>query len=342
MHRFLVLGVICIILVQIPGWATATEVVVNDALKTFMQGTLNACAWAGTRAHKGAVTWQADNNPAVTCTTDGIARAVSNPPDAIATHAAPKDQVHASADAQCKPGCATFTLHNPVTVVLKPHSVSAGSYARGGTGANLDELAPGRALKGPLTVTFSQKMDLSSGTDPYESVFALAITDQALNEWNRELAGLLAITDPPSLPEKMCMAPPEGTADAKKHCGDPKNLRTIEFLEPYTTYFKLVVKLNVNGQLDVNTSGAGTMKPPISEQDFEVKSVPCKPPAPRNDQQQCFTANIKEGTELTRKIELGPIHPKSNSRPLAIDVINGIVALPPFESRDKEERSLLP
>lgn len=341
MRRLTVLGVTCIILLQIPGWATATEVVVNDTLKTYMQGTLNACAWAATRAHKGAVTWQADNNPAVTCKTDGISQAVSNPPDAIATHADPKDQVHASADAQCKPGCATFTMHNSATVISKPHSIAAGSYARGGTGLTL-VAGSGGVLKGPLTVTFSQRMDLSSGTDPYESVFALAITDQSLNEWNRELAELLAITDPPSLPEKMCMAPPEGTADAKKHCGDPKNLRTIEFREPYTTYFKLVVKLNVNGQLDVNTSGAGTMLPPISEQDFEVKSVPCKPPAPRKSQQQCFTANIKEGTELTRKIELEPIHPKRNSRPLAIDVINGIVALPPFESRDKEERSLLP
>lgn len=330
MRRLIVLGVACILLVQVPGWATATEVVVNDALHTFMQGTLNACAWAGTRAHKLAgTTWQSNNNPAITCTTNGTAKAVSNPPDAIATHTIPKDQVHASADAQCQPGCATFTIHNSVTVVNKPHSVAAGSYGRGGTGQNLVEPAPGIALKGPLTVSFSGKMDLSSGTDPYESVIALAITDQALNEGNSELIKLLDIAEPPHL---MCMAPSEDPAGAKKHCGDHEKPQKIVFQDPHTTYFMLLLYLDMNGQLHVKTHETAQAKldKSISIDDFVVTSVDCVPLEPHKKPQQCFTADIK-GKKLTRIIELGPIYPKENPRPLAIDVINGIVARPPFE-----------
>ena len=343
MRGFIVLGMTFIMLLNLPGWATATTVQFDDNLKQYMQGTMNACAWAFTKAHKKSIGsgWTIGDDEAHTpanamCKTDGVSKAQSTPQNAVHTHAPTNDEIRASADAKCDtPSCSSFTTHNTVTVVTKPHSVAAATYARGGVpgNSNFRETGTG-ALRGP-TVSITGKVTLSAGTDPYESLFALAITDQALNEWNHELATLLGITDPPILPGKRCMAPPEDSASAKKHCSDPKNLQEIQFQVPHTTYFKIVVKLNVNGQLDVQTSGTGKIVPPITKQDFDVKSVPCAilHMVAQGNEQECFFASLK-GTGLNHEIRLmGPPSGEYREYPaqFAIDEIHGIVAHPPFE-----------
>jgi len=342
MRKLLVLGATFIILVQIPGWATATSITFDQNLKTYMRASMNACAWAFTRAHKKPLgtSWFDEHNVTgdATCTTDGVNTAQSTPADAIHVHAPTNDQIHASADATCdSPACASFTMHNPIAVVSKPHSVAAGSYTRGGVPGtpSFSESGTG-VLKGPTVVISGKVADLSSGTDPYESVLALAITDQALGEWNLELAQLLDITDPPNLPARMCMAPPTDPDAAHTHCGNPKHLKNIKFQTPGTTYFKLVVNLRVNGQLDVQTSGPGKIAPAITEQDFQVKSVTCTGanetlPLKAQKAHECFKAEFK-GTGLNHEIMLMPNqNVRQYPEQITIDLVNGIVAKPPFE-----------
>jgi hypothetical protein len=338
MRGFSILGMTFIMLLNLPGWATATTVQFDSNLSSYMQGPKNACAWAFTKAHKNAgAGWQDDHTPAnATCTTNGVDKAQSRPQNAKKDHTPnPSDEISASADAQCNPPttCLSFTTNNPITVISKPHSVAAGTYARGGVPGNSNFVEPedGR-LRGP-TVSIVGMVVLSSGNDPYESVFALAITDQDLTEWNSELATLLA--DPPVRPTHMCVNPPEDFPSAQTDCGGPNNLQRIKFKVPNTIYFQLVIKLNKSGQLHVQKSGPGMMDPMISEQDFEVTSKPCE----TAQAQLCFTASLK-APELPREIRLMPLDISRHNSPqfrraypkqFTIDVVHGVVALPPFE-----------